>query len=132
MAGAEQTERKRGLKESQAQITLLRAKWPVAFPTEHDLFRPLASSAPREVAAACGWSLPYTRGVLQAWKSQAAYCLAVLAHRQRILLDGSLSDEEVDVEAIGFAKRRLAELAPKTPPPPKSRPVFPARQRPRR
>jgi hypothetical protein len=104
----------------------------VAFPGENSLFRPLASSVPREIAAACGWSLPYTRGVLEAWKNQAAYCLAVTTHKRRIALEGSLTDEEVDAEAIEFAKRRLAELTPKVPALVRPRPLRPAKPPPRR
>jgi hypothetical protein len=43
----------------------------------------------RQVAASMGWSLPYTLGVLRRWKMVAVYCRAVLAHDQRIALDGS-------------------------------------------
>ena len=40
-----------------------------------------------EIAAAMGWSLPYTLGVLGRWKMAEVYCQAVLCHDQRIALD---------------------------------------------
>jgi sRNA-binding protein len=132
MTEGAQVERRRGLREARTQIALLRAKWPTAFPKENGLFRPLASNVPREIAAACGWSLPYARGVLEAWKNQAAYCLAVITHSRRIGLDGAPSDEDVDEEAIDYAKRRLSELAAKASPPPKPRRMPPMKPRPRR
>jgi len=42
-----------------------------------------------EVAAAMGWSLPYTLAVLNHWRTAAIYCRAVLSHNQRIALDGT-------------------------------------------
>jgi hypothetical protein len=38
------------------------------------LVRPLAMGVARRVAAAMGWSLPYTLGVLGRWKIAAVYC----------------------------------------------------------
>jgi ProQ/FINO family len=67
----------------------LREKWPAAFPVKLHNVRPLAVGAPGEIAAAMGWSLAYTRGVLIPWKMSPAYCRAVLSHDQRIALDGS-------------------------------------------
>jgi sRNA-binding protein len=61
------------------------------------------------VAAAMGWSLPYTLGVLTRWKMSAVYCEAVLSHEQRIGLDGSLA-EMVDAEAKELATKQLAQL----------------------
>jgi hypothetical protein len=40
-------------------------------PTEHEDVRLLAMGAARQVAAAMGWSLPYTLGVLTRWKMAA-------------------------------------------------------------
>ena len=57
-------ERDRGIKDSSKQLLVLREKWPLAFPLKLDDVRPLAGSASREIAAAMGWSLPYTLGVL--------------------------------------------------------------------
>ena len=73
-----------------------------------------------------GWSLPYTLGVLTYWKMAAFYCQAVLAHDQRIALDGTPA-ETVDAEAKDLTKRQLVRLEarkaakkaakPKSPPP---------------
>ena len=57
-------ERDRGSKESRQQVAVLREKWPLAFPAKHQDVRPLALGAAGEIAAAMGWSLPYTLGVL--------------------------------------------------------------------
>jgi sRNA-binding protein len=64
----------------------------------------------RQIAAAMGWSLPYTLGVLGRWKMAAVYCQAVLCHDQRIALDGS-SAETVDAEAKDLATKQLTQLA---------------------
>jgi sRNA-binding protein len=101
-------ERNRGTKEYRHQFAVLREKWPLAFPA-HDI-RPLAMGATGEIAAAMGWSLPYTLGVLGRWKMAAVYCQAVLAHDQRIALDGAPA-ETVDAEAKDLATKRLAQLA---------------------
>ena len=63
----------------------------------------------RQIAAAMGWSLPYTLGVLTRWKMAAVYCQAVLSHEQRIGLDGSPA-EMVDVEAKELATKQMAQL----------------------
>jgi hypothetical protein len=44
-------ERERGTKESPQQIAVLREKWPLAFPVEHQDVRPLAMGAARQVAS---------------------------------------------------------------------------------
>jgi sRNA-binding protein len=72
--------------------------------------RPLAIGATGEIAAAMGWSLPYTLGVLGRWKMAAVYCQAVLCYDQRIALDGSPA-ETVDAEAKNLAAKQLAKLA---------------------
>ena len=79
------------------------------FPLKLDDVRPLAEGASREIAAAMGWSLPYTLGVLGSWKLAAFYCRAILAHDQRITLDGTPA-ETVNAEAKDLASKRLAEL----------------------
>src|SRR5271170_993599 len=71
-------ERDRGSKESRQQLAVLREKWPIAFPVKHEDVRPLAIGATGEIAAAMGWSLPYTLGVLGRWKMAPVYCQAVL------------------------------------------------------
>jgi hypothetical protein len=116
MASQYQMERDRGTKESDQQLALLREKWPLAFPIKDDDIRPLARGAAREIAAAMGWSIPYTLGVLGRWKVAAVYCRAVLGYDQRIALDG-LAVELVGVEAKEMATKRLAQLAgPKSKP----------------
>ena len=82
-------ERQRGAKEAGQQLAVLREKWPLAFPLQNA--RPLALGAVGQIAEAMGWSLPYTRGVLDYWKRATFYCQAVLAHDQRITLDGAPS-----------------------------------------
>src|ERR1700674_3696251 len=64
----------------------------------------------RQVAAAMGWSLPYTLGVLGRWKMAAVACQAVLSHDQRIALEGAPA-EAVDAEAKDLATKQLAQLA---------------------
>ena len=61
-------ERDRGIKEYRQQLAQLREKWPLAFPVNDKDIRPLTVDATREIAAAKGWSLPYTLGVLSRWK----------------------------------------------------------------
>jgi sRNA-binding protein len=99
----------RGSKEFPQQLVMLRERWPLAFPTEQEDVRPLAMGAARQVAAAMGWSLPYTLGVLTRWKMAAVYCQAVLSHDQRIGLDGSPA-EMVDAEAKELATKQMAQL----------------------
>jgi sRNA-binding protein len=121
------SERTRGIKESGQQLTVLRERWPAAFPVKlHDV-RPLTIGAAGDIAAAMGWSLPYTHGVLIPWRRSPAYCRAVLAYDQRIALDGTPA-EPVDAEAKDLATKRLAQIAerkaantakPKPAPPPR-------------
>jgi sRNA-binding protein len=132
-------ERDRGTKEYRHQFAVLREKWPLAFPVKDQDVRPLAIGATGEIAAAMGWSLPYTLGVLGRWKMAAVYCQAVLAHDQRIALDGAPA-ETIDAEAKDLAAKQLARLAareaakkaakPKSPPPaPSPEPPMPLRDR---
>ena len=103
-------ERDRGTKEARQQLTVLREKWPLAFPGQHQDVRPLAMGVARQIAGVMGWSLPYTLGVLGRWKMAAVYCQAVLCHDQRIALDGAPA-ETVDAEAKDLAAKQLARLA---------------------
>jgi sRNA-binding protein len=96
--------------EAGQQLAVLREKWPLAFPVQDQDVRPLAMGVARQVAAAMGWSLPYTLGVIGPWKMAAVYCQAVLSHDQRIALDGAPA-ETVDVEAKDLAAKQLAKLA---------------------
>src|SRR5271170_2896602 len=109
MAPTYRIERDRGSKEFPRQLAVLRERWPIAFPTEHEDIRPLAMGVAREVTAAMSWSLPYTLGVLTRWKMSAVYCHAVLSCDQRIGLDGSPA-EMVDAEAKELATRQMAQL----------------------
>jgi sRNA-binding protein len=63
-----------------------------------------------QIAEAMGWTIPYTMDVLTYWKMAAVYCQAVLAHDQRINLDGTPA-ETVDAEAKELATKQLAKLA---------------------
>ena len=110
MASQYGIERARGTKEAARQLAVLREKWPIAFPVKSDEVRPLTVSAVGEIAAAMGWSVPYTLGVLAPWKMTPVYCRAVLAHDQRVTLDGAPA-EPVDAKAKDSATKRLAHLA---------------------
>jgi sRNA-binding protein len=110
MTSAYRIERDRGTKEYRHQFAVLREKWPLAFPAKPHNIRPLTIGAAGEIAAAMGWSLPYTLGVLGRWKMAAVYCQAVLSHDQRIALDGAPA-EMVDAEAKDLAAKQLAKLA---------------------
>jgi sRNA-binding protein len=110
MASRYRIERDRGSKESRQQLAVLREKWPLAFPVEHQDVRPLAIGAAGEIAVVMGWSLPYTLGVLGRWKMAPVYCQAVLCYDQRIALDGTPA-ESVDAEAKDLATKQLAQLA---------------------
>ena len=110
MSSTYQIERNRGTKECRQQLAALREKWPLAFPAKHEDVRPLAVRAPGEIAAAMGWSLPYTLGVLIGWKMAPAYCQAVLCYDKRVSLDGSPA-ETIDAEAKELATKQLARLA---------------------
>jgi sRNA-binding protein len=110
MAPTYRNERDRGTKESQEQLAALREKWPLAFPVKDQDVRPLAMGVARQVAAAMGWSLPYTLGVLGGWRMAPVYCQAVLCYDQRIALDGSPA-ETVEAKAKDLAAKQLAQLA---------------------
>jgi sRNA-binding protein len=110
MSSQYRIERERGTQESREQLAVLREKWPLALPVKHQDVRPLAIGAAREIAAAMGWPLPYTLGVLGSWKNAPVYCQAVLCHDQRIALDGAPA-EAVDAEAKDLAAKQLAKLA---------------------
>jgi sRNA-binding protein len=127
------SERGRGIEEFPQQITALRERWPLAFPVKPHDVRPLAIGVVGEIAAAMGWSFPYTSGVLIRWKMGTAYCRAVLCCDHRIALDGTPA-EPVDAEARDMATKQLARLAarkaqkavetakPASPPPPPPEP----------
>jgi sRNA-binding protein len=122
------SEWKRGAKEAGRQLAVLQEKWPAAFPVKLQDVRPLAVGAPGEIAAAMGWSLPYTRGVLIPWKMSPVYCRAVLLHNERVALDGSPA-EAVDVEAKDLATKQLAKLTAKKAVPAVTKPKPPSRDR---
>ena len=115
-----QIERERGRKEAGQQLEVLRERWPLAFPVQAQDVRPLAMGVANQIAETMGWSLSYSVGVLTYWKMSATYCRAVLAHDQRITLDGA-PVETVDEGAkdlatkqlirLGLRERREAELA---------------------
>jgi hypothetical protein len=79
----------RGAKEHRQQLHALREKWPLAFPVQPEDVRPLALGIADQIAAAMGWSVQYTLGVLRPWKMAPFYCRAVLSHDRRITLDGT-------------------------------------------
>ena len=110
MASTYAAERARGKKEARQQLAAIRERWPLAFPTTNQDVRPLSIGVAREIAAAMGWQLPYTLGVLGSWKMAPGYCEAVLRHDYRIALDGAPA-EMVDAKAKELAAKRLAELA---------------------
>ena len=110
MAATYRIERDRGIKEYREQLAELRQKWPLPFPVNDQDVRPLAVDAAHEIAAAMGWSYPYTLGVLSRWKMAPMYCRAVLCHHQRTALDGSPA-EMVEAKARGLAAKHLARRA---------------------
>ena len=89
MSSTFRTDRDRGIKEYRQQLAELRKRWPRAFPVDDEDVRPLAVDATHEIAAAKGWSLPYTLGVLRRWKMAPVYCQSILCYDQRIALDGT-------------------------------------------
>jgi hypothetical protein len=123
-------ERDRGTKEARQQLAVLREKWPLAFPVKHEDIRPLAMGVARQVAAAMGWSLPYTLGVLGGWKMAPVYCQAVLCHDQRIALDGSPA-ETIEAEAKDLAAKQLAKLAARKAAKKVAKPAAPAAVKPK-
>jgi sRNA-binding protein len=123
-------ERDRGTKEYRQQFAVLRKKWPLAFPIRDQHVRPLAIGATGEIAAAMGWSLAYTLGVLGRWKMAAVYCQAVLSHDKRIALDGSLA-ETVDANAKELATKQLARLAAREAAKKAAKPMPPAMVKPK-
>ena len=108
MASPHTIERQRGASEARQQLEVLREKWPLAFLLQDA--RPLAMGTVGHVAETMGWSVPYTIGVLTYWKMTPFYCRAVLAHDQRITLDGAPA-EPVDAEAKELATKQLTKLA---------------------
>jgi sRNA-binding protein len=110
MPSPQQIERQRGIEEAGQQLVVLRERWPLAFPVQHQDVRPLALGIAHQIAAGMGWSLPYTLSVLRRWKMAAVYCQAVLSHDQRITLDGAPA-EPVDAGARDLAAAQLARLA---------------------
>jgi sRNA-binding protein len=105
-----QIERERGRKEAGQQLEVLRERWPLAFPAHRQDVRPLAMGVANQIAETMGWSLSYSVGVLTYWKMSAVYCRAVLAHDQRIALDGAPL-EAVDEGAKDLAAKQLTRLA---------------------
>jgi hypothetical protein len=75
-------ERDRGTKEARQQLAVLREKWPLAFPVEHQDVRPLAMGAARQVAAAMDWSLPYVDGRRQVLFSKQGILKTVRTFRR--------------------------------------------------
>jgi sRNA-binding protein len=110
MSSTHQIERNRRTKDSREQLAVLREKWPLAFPAKDQDVRPLEVGAAGEIAAAMGWPLPYTLGVLVGWKMARAYCEAVLRYDQRVALDGSPA-ETIDAAAKDLATKQLVRLA---------------------
>jgi sRNA-binding protein len=134
MPSSHTIERERGIKEAGQQLDALRERWPLAFPIQAQDVRPLALGVAHQVAPEMGWSIPYTLSVLRHWKMAAVYCRAVLAHDQRITLDGAPADP-VDAGAKDLATKQLARLAArnaakqKAPAKPKSAPSTEGRRR---
>ena len=120
----------RGAKEHSQQLHALREKWPLAFPVWPEDVRPLALGVADQIAAAMGWSVQYSLGVLRPWKMAPFYCRAVLSHDQRITLDGAPA-ETIDASAKELAAKVLAKKAT-TKPSAKPKPVRPAARTARR
>jgi hypothetical protein len=56
MASPYRIERDRGAKEAARQLSVLREKWPLAFPVQHHDVRPLVLGVARQIADTMGWS----------------------------------------------------------------------------
>jgi sRNA-binding protein len=102
------SEARRAYRESRTAITVLRQRWPAAFPETPQQVRPLIAGLTPLIAAALDWSHPYTRAVLRTWKLRPAYCRAVLENPVRFDLDGNPTEQPVDEDARTMAKTRLA------------------------
>ncbi len=107
------SETQRAYREARTVIALLQQRWPAAFPEEPQQVRPLVAGLTPLIAAALGWSRPYTRAVLLTWKLRPSYCHAVLAHPVRFDLDGNPTDQPIDEDTRTQAKARLAAWANK-------------------
>src|SRR3954470_16465291 len=105
------SEARRAYHEWRIAIALLQQRWPAAFPGAPQQIRPLITGLTPLIAAALGWSHPYTRAVLRTWKLRPAYCHAVLAHPIRFDLEGNPTDQPVDEDTREQAKARLAAWA---------------------
>jgi len=105
------SEARRAYREARTAIALLQQRWPAAFPEGPRQVRPLITGLTPLIAAALGWSHPYTRAVLCTWKLRPAYCRSVLDHSVRFDLDGNQTDQPVNEDARTQAKLRLATLA---------------------
>jgi sRNA-binding protein len=99
-----------GLQESAASVETLRSLWPLAFPKESHLIKPLAAGCMAEIAARTGWTVPYANGVLRGWKMRAAYCKAVLRHDRRWTLNGEQTDEIITDAVRSQARQALAAM----------------------
>jgi sRNA-binding protein len=94
--------------ECTAAIAVLQERWPVAFPENSALIRPLAEKNLVEtIAENTGWSKRYTRGVLSVWKRRTAYSRSVLRYQRRYDLTGAETDESISEQA----RSRAAEVA---------------------
>jgi sRNA-binding protein len=98
----------RGAKEHSQQLHALREKWPLAFPVRLEDVRPLALGVADQIAAAMGWPVQYSLGVLRPWKMAPFYCRAVLSNDQRITLEGAPA-ETIDASAKELAAKVLAK-----------------------
>ena len=110
------TEERKGWGDARQVIPLLQEKWPLAFPTEYYLVKPLATSVTRVISEAMGWNLYYARGVLSVWKRRSAYCDAILRGGLRIDIDGNTTTEPVDEISRQQAQKVLAARAAKAEP----------------
>jgi hypothetical protein len=61
MTSPHQIERQRGIKEAGQQLGVLRERWPLAFPVQHQDIRPLALGVAHQVAGRCAGARSYTR-----------------------------------------------------------------------
>src|SRR4051812_46885013 len=107
------SEARRAYREARTAIGQLQQRWPAAFPEGAQQVRPLITGLTPLIVAALGWSHPYARAVLRAWKLRPAYCHAVLAHPVRFDLEGNPTDQPIDEETWTQAKARLAAWANK-------------------
>ena len=87
-------------------IAELQERWPLAFPSDPTMVRPLMRGVARTIAKEMGWSKTRVHLVMNAWTLSTAYCHAMLDHAMRYDLDGTPVEAVSDI-AVEMAVDRL-------------------------